>query len=173
MKLNADGDKLWTKTYGGVADDWGGMVQKTIDNGFIITGYTESYGAGGWDVYLIKTDANGDTLWTRTFGGSGDDLGSSVKQTSDNGYIISGYTNSYGGSYDVFLIKTNEQGIIDFQKIYNSQKNCKVFPNPNNGVFNIEIDNTENKDLMVSIYDISGRLVYSKNGLFSQNKKEK
>ena len=130
MKLNADGDKLWTKTYGGVADDWGGMVQKTIDNGFIITGYTKSYGAGGWDVYLIKTDANGDTLWTRTFGGAGDEWGCSVKQTSDNGYIISGYTNSYGGSYDAFLIKTNEQGIIDFQKIYNSQKNCKVFPNP-------------------------------------------
>jgi|AntAceMinimDraft_16_1070373.scaffolds.fasta_scaffold07990_4 hypothetical protein len=170
MKLNADGDELWMKTYGGIADDWGGTVQKTIDSGFIITGYTESYGAGGWDVYLIKTDANGDTLWTRTFGGAGDEWGSSVKQTSDNGYIISGYTNSYGGNYDAFLIKTNELGIIGFQKIYKSQKYCKVFPNPNNGVFNIEIDNTENKDLMVSIFDISGRLVYSKNGLFGQNK---
>lgn len=173
IKLNADGDELWTKTYGGVADDRGGIVQKTTDDGYIITGHTKSYGAGGWDVYLIKTDANGDTLWTRTFGGAGDEWGCSVKQTSDNGYIISGYTNSYGSSYDAFLIKTNEQGIIDFQKIYNSQKNCKVFPNPNNGVFNIEIDNTENKDLMVCIYDISGRLVYSKNGLFNLNKKEK
>ncbi|MBL7191850.1 hypothetical protein ISS30_09140 [bacterium] len=102
IKTDALGDTLWTKTFGGNSGDGGSSVQQTSDGGYIIAGYTGSYGAGYADVYLIKTDANGDTSWSQTFGGSDWDYGYSVQQTTDGGYIVAGYTYSYGaGSRDV------------------------------------------------------------------------
>ena len=109
----------WEKTYGGANSDYGYSVQQTNDNGYIITGYTESFGAGEWDVYLIKTDINGDTLWTKTYGGINIDNGKSVKQTTDGGYVIAGYTNSFGtGDSDVYLIKTDENGYTMWTKTF-------------------------------------------------------
>ena len=111
IKTDASGDTVWTKTFGGSNDDSGLSVQQTIDGGYVLTGYTESYGAGGADVWLIKTDASGDTVWTNTFGGSGYDRGYSVQQTTGGGYIITGYNKSLGGGVeDVWLIKTNASG---------------------------------------------------------------
>ncbi|MFH1862466.1 MAG: hypothetical protein ABH878_06590, partial [bacterium] len=104
-------DTLWTQTFGGSADDYGNSVQLTTDGGYIIAGSTNSFGAGAVDVYLIKTDASGSEIWSQTFGGSADDYGNSVQQTTDGGYIIAGSTNSCGaGSSDVYLIKTDASG---------------------------------------------------------------
>ncbi len=83
-------DTLWTKIFGGTESDIGKSVQQTLDNGYIIAGLTASFGAGFWDVYLIKTDSLGDTLWTKTYGGIYADGGRSVAQTFDGGYIIGG-----------------------------------------------------------------------------------
>jgi hypothetical protein len=111
FKTDASGDTLWTKTYGGAYIDGAYSVQQTQEGGYIVAGYTNSFGAGDYDVYLIKTKPNGDTVWTRTYGGDSADYGFSVRQTLDGGYIISGYTESYGaGSQDVWLIKTNPSG---------------------------------------------------------------
>ena len=71
IKTNADGDTLWTKTIGGSGNDAGYSVQQTIDEGYILTGYTYSLVAGDFDMWLTKTDDSGDVLWTKTFGGYG------------------------------------------------------------------------------------------------------
>ncbi|KPL05823.1 hypothetical protein AMJ71_10785, partial [candidate division TA06 bacterium SM1_40] len=111
IKLDAAGDTLWTRTYGGSGPDGGRSVEQTDDGGYIIAGDTRSFGAGVWDVYLIKTDAVGDTSWTRAFGGLDDEQAYSVDQTEDGGYILAGYTKSFGaGQEDVYLIRTDAAG---------------------------------------------------------------
>jgi hypothetical protein len=111
IKTNASGDTIWTRTYGGTDSDCGYSVAQTIDGGYVIAGYTISYGAGYADVWLIKTDSAGDTMWTRTFGGPHVDYGYSVAQTTDGGYVIAGYTYSFGaGGWDAWLIKTDADG---------------------------------------------------------------
>jgi hypothetical protein len=119
IKTDANGDELWSNIFGGTADDKGRSVQQTTDGGFIIAGYTNSFGAGGGDIYLIKTDASGDLVWEKTFGGSGFDGAKSVQQTTDGGYIIAGYTNSFGaGGGDVYLIKTDGSGKKVWEKTF-------------------------------------------------------
>ena len=102
---------LWQNTYGGSNDDEGYDVKQTSDGGFIIAGHTKSFGAGGMDVFLIKTDSLGNQEWTRTFGGPQDDEGYSVVQTSDGGYLVAGATSSFGaGGRDIYLVRTNSMG---------------------------------------------------------------
>ena len=111
IKTDGNGNQSWSQTFGGSSNDCGYCVQQTSDGGYIIAGWTLSYGAGSYDVYLIKTDASGNQQWQQTFGGGPDDIGNSVQQTSDGGYIIAGYTGSYGAGYwDVYLIKTDASG---------------------------------------------------------------
>lgn len=119
IKTDSSGDTLWTKTYGGIHTDFGYSVQQTIDGGYIIVGYTNSFGAGNDDVWIIRTNSSGDTLWTKTFGGSYYDEGRSVQQTTDGGYIVVGSTNSYGaGHYDIWLLRTDSSGDTLWTKTY-------------------------------------------------------
>ena len=116
-------DILWTRTYGGPDFDCGHSVQQTSDGGYIIAGYTGSFGAGGpIDIYLIKTDSLGDTLWTKTYGGTEWDDTFSVQQTSDGGYIIAGYTFSFGPATpdgaNIYLIKMDAYGDTLWTKVY-------------------------------------------------------
>jgi hypothetical protein len=117
IKTNASGATLWSRTYGGRGTEWGHSVQQTLDGGYIVAGYTTSFGKGE-QVYVIKTNAHGDTLWTRTYGGTGSDHGWSVQQTSDGGYIVAGKTGSFVNAGQVYLIKTNASGDTLWSKTY-------------------------------------------------------
>lgn len=108
------------KDYGtadSLSDAFGSCVQQTFDGGYITTGYISNFGASSDDIYLVKTNSTGDTLWTKTYGGTGADDANYVIQTSDSGYAITGVTTSFGGK-NMFLIKISETGIIRWSKIY-------------------------------------------------------
>jgi len=111
IKTDADGNKVWDTTFGGSGYDAAYAVQQTSAGGYILAGWTNSFGAGGADAWLIKTDANGNKVWDTTFGGGSFDLAEAVQQTSDDGYILAGYTYSFGaGASDAWLIKTDADG---------------------------------------------------------------
>ena len=113
IKTSPEGDEEWNRTFGGSGSERGRSVEQTSDGGFIFTGYTSSFGSGGNDLWLVKTNSQGTKKWSKTFGGTLRDDGYSVEQTSDGGFIITGTTNSFGsGSDDFWLIKTDEDGNI-------------------------------------------------------------
>jgi hypothetical protein len=123
VKLDANGNLQWTKTIGGPKRDWGSSLIQTSDGGYAIAGYTQSFGVGGADVYVVKLDANGNLQWTKTIGGPADEIGFSLIQTSDGGYAIAGYTNSFGaGGLDVYVVKLNANGNLQGTKTIGGKK---------------------------------------------------
>ncbi len=119
LKININGDALWAKTYGGIGIEGANAIEPANDGGFIITGYCTNSVSGLSDVYLVRTDSVGDTLWTRTFGGAMSAVGYDIQQTADSGYIITGQANFSGtDTSDVLLIKTNSAGDTSWVKSF-------------------------------------------------------
>lgn len=120
LKLDADGNIQWQKTYGSDSGwDEADSIQQTSDGGYIVAGETESWGAGRFDAWILKLDANGNIQWQQSYGGSDDDDAASVKQTADGGYIVAGDTYSFGaGGYDAWVLKLDAAGNIQWQKTY-------------------------------------------------------
>jgi hypothetical protein len=124
IKTDASGNKIWDKTFGGPNDDYCPELQLTADGGYILAGSTDSFGAGGTDSWLIKTDANGNKVWDKTFGGPNFDRSYGVQQTTDGGYILAGYTDSYGaGRMDLWLLKTDSDGNKVWDKTFGGASN--------------------------------------------------
>jgi len=111
----------WQITSGGLGWDEAHSVAATKDGGYVVTGYTFSWGAGEWDVYLAKYNQFGGKLWDKTYGTPNRDEGRSVRATSDGGYIIAGYTDGKGtGEADIYVIKTNDLGEVLWERSYGS-----------------------------------------------------
>ena len=111
IKTDKDGNLEWNRTFGGLKDEWARIVQQTSDGGYILAGSTQSYGSGKSDIWLVRTDYEGEEQWNRTYGGDSRDWANSVQQTFDGGFIIAGGTESYGaGHSDFFLVKTDRNG---------------------------------------------------------------
>ncbi|MFA5034023.1 MAG: T9SS type A sorting domain-containing protein [bacterium] len=166
IKTNSAGDTLWTRAYGGTGTEYGNSIQQTIDNGYIIAGETGSYGAGGYDVWLIKINSTGDTLWTRTFGGTDGDCANAVQQTADKGYIVAGYTYSFGtgtpDSANVYLIKTDSLGYVGIEENLSPVRDVaslEISQNPFIKSTIIKYFIPVRTQVVLSVYDISGSCV--------------
>jgi hypothetical protein len=164
IKVDSAGNTIWERTYGGNLEETATGLWATKDGGCIMTGRSNSFSAlGDFDGYVVKTNANGDTLWTKTYPKTGEEIIHSVEQTSDDGYIMAGSTNSIGaGDFDMWLLKTDTIGNLNigtntFGNITQTVKHT-IFPNPNQGVFSIQ---SETKISSIVIFDIMGKRIYS------------
>ena len=124
VKTDSRGNLKWQKTFGGKKSDGCYSVQQTFDGGYILGGDSESFSDDPFDVYVVKTDARGNLKWQRTFGGEGWDDCYSVRQTVDGGYILAGYSDSFGnGDFDGYLVKTDSQGNLNWEKTIGGSEN--------------------------------------------------
>jgi len=130
LKLDADGNIQWQKTYGGGGDDVAHSIQQTSDGGYIVAGETDSFGAGFADFWVLKLDSNGEVLWQKTYGGGEDDIAHSIQQTSDGGFIVAGETASFGAGFaDFWVLKLDSNGDIvwQMQKTYGGSLDDKAY----------------------------------------------
>ncbi|WP_337873532.1 T9SS type A sorting domain-containing protein [Ignavibacterium sp.] len=120
IKVDANGNQLWDRIFGGPSDEEAYSMVQTSDGGFLLAGATSSFGAGSRDIWLIKTDQSGNQQWTKTIGGLSSDGARSIAKTSDGGYIITGWTLSYGpGSIgNLWLVKTDSLGNMQWNKFF-------------------------------------------------------
>ncbi|MCW4053150.1 MAG: hypothetical protein NWE78_08090, partial [Candidatus Bathyarchaeota archaeon] len=122
VKTDASGSHMWNQTYGGPSNDRAHSVIQTVDGGYALAGFTNSFGAGDFDFWLVKTDASGNYEWSQTYGKPSIDRAHSVIQTVDGGYAIVGYTWSFGaGNYDFWLVKMDSAGTHQWNQTYGGE----------------------------------------------------
>lgn len=124
VRLNASGGVLWQKTFGGSSNEFGRSVLPTSDGGFVVVGNTQSFGAGGSDVWVLKLTSAGLVEWEKTLGGTGDETPYSVRLAGDGGYTIGASTNSFGaGNFDFWVMHLNAAGGLTWQYTYGDAAN--------------------------------------------------
>ncbi len=128
IKTDSMGTMQWNKTYGGTGDEAAFSIIQTKDGGYALAGYTNSFGTGEYDFCLVRTDAAGNLLWNKTYGGTGDEGVYSIIQTNDNGYLLAGNTNSFGaGGYDFWLVKTDQNGEMVWNETFGGLNDDAAF----------------------------------------------
>ena len=169
-KISFDGDKLWTKNinsgvYGNSC--YGNSIKQTMDDGFIIGG---EISINSPEMWIVKTNDTGDTLWTKKYGTNTQDYASSIEQTLDNGYIVCGQTE---GSYasdnssdwtDMWVLKLDHDGNYtgienDEGLLIDDYKLCQNFPNPFNNQTNIEYAIENISEVEITVYNSNGQLI--------------
>ena len=180
VKLQANGDVEWQKSYGGSQFDEAVSIDQTLDNGFVVLGYAKSNDGdvsssitpstnGDKDYWLIKLDSTGNLEWEKSFGGSADDDGFSVKQTSDGGFILAGLTTSSnvdidpsdrGGSSDFWVVKLEPENLSIAS--FDNEEGINIYPNPASET--IYITTNFSVDI-IRVHDILGKVVYTENDI--------
>ena len=122
--ISQSGGSFWAKTFGGSSDEIGSAISQTSDGGFVVASRTDSFGAGGSDLLILKLTSTGSISWAKTFGGSSDEsnffgAGKKIVSTTDGGFVVEGYTNSFGaGSDDLLILKLTSTGSISWAKTF-------------------------------------------------------
>jgi hypothetical protein len=169
VKVDKDGNKVWEKTFGGIGSEEAWDIRYTNDGGFIISGFTNSWGAQFFDAFLLKIDADGNEQWKKLYGGGSFDAGFCVRQTNDGGYAVLGQTHSYGeGNGSFYFFKTDSEGNVQWEKTYGGQApdEGRYFQLTNDGGY-ILTGKTESKgagdeDIYVLKVDNEGNLQWEK-----------
>ncbi|MBE0572786.1 MAG: T9SS type A sorting domain-containing protein [Ignavibacteriaceae bacterium] len=167
VKTDSAGDIIWTKTYGGVERDLSSSINRTSDGGFIIAGSTESFGTGDFDGWLIRTDSNGNLIWSKTYGNTEDNYANDVRQTDDGGFIIAGSTEASNNYHDAWLIKTDYNGDTLWTRSWGSDGHdgaMSVVQTSDGGYVwtGYRKISTFNQDLWVVKTDLNGNAQWSK-----------
>lgn len=119
IKLDTSSEVDWQRTYGGEGVEYAIDIKETGDGGYIVVGWTSSFGAGQEDFWVFKLDEVGDIVWEKTYGGEGVEQAWSVDLTRDGGFVVAGGTTSFGaGGADYWVLKLDGAGNILWQKTY-------------------------------------------------------
>ena len=160
IKLDSQGEVEWQKLFGGSSADFAKSIKQTVDGGYVVVGTTNSINGDvtdahfGGDIWVLKLNGNGGLEWQKTLGGNNIDIGNDICQTSDNGFIVVGYTNSIdgditinNGAYNAWVIKLNNSGLIEWQKTYGGSQvdSFKSVVSSDNGDF-IAVGNITSTD---------------------------
>jgi hypothetical protein len=170
VKLNADGGVEWKKTYGGSSSDRANSIQQTNDGGYILGGYTSSYDGdvtsehpGDLEYWVWKIDAAGMLQWQKTLGGNGPEVGYSVRQTADEGFVAFGWTYASNGDVtenhgiqDYWVVKLAPEALSSVTFATNS---LQIYPNPVRDILQIQNDKNLAIDY-ITVSDLSGKKIY-------------
>jgi hypothetical protein len=164
FKADSAGDSVWAQLYDGGSNDIAYDIVQTDDGGYIIAGSTESYGAGYYDAYIIRTDSNGDTLWTRVYGGTSFDEARAITKTNDGNYMITGFIVVPDSSYQIFLIKIQDDGTILWTKNVGttvSEMAYDIFATADDGFLIAGRFNSSNANMYLLKVDAAGDTLWS------------
>ncbi|KUG24880.1 hypothetical protein ASZ90_005307 [hydrocarbon metagenome] len=172
VRVDAQGNQLWAKNYGGAGGETASGIIETSDGGYIFSGSTTSNGTDDFQLWIVKIDANGNEVWSKTHGGAEWEEAASISPTSDGGYILSGYTLSKGaGAKDAYLIKVNATGDVIWDKVFgdiHADEFRDAKETPDGGFiavgYSITFFSQQNqyRDLFIVKTNSSGDLVWSK-----------
>lgn len=165
LKLDADGNIVWQKTYGVSSSgfDFVSGIKQTADGGYIVGGYSESFGANGYNIFIFKLDSNGNIIWQKLYVGSSGDYVKSIQQTADGGYVVAGYTFSFSpGVSKIFVIKLDSNGNTSWQKIYGGtdMAHCSIQQTAEGGY--IVGGESSDYNLLVFKLDNNGNVIWQK-----------
>lgn len=165
-KYDLDGNVSWSKTLGGTGLDNGYSIIQASDGGYAVTGGTYSYGTGNYDMFLAKYNSVGDLSWTKTWGGAKASYGTSIVQSGDGGYAITGTTESYSaGSSDMFIVKYDPTGNVVWNKTWgggNNDEGYSIAKTSDAGYVVTGRTWTYGSDMFLAKYDLNGNLLWNK-----------
>ena len=164
-KIDSNGDVIWQTTYGGNKYEYGNSIDKSTNGNILITGSSGSFSSNDdSDIYVVKTDSEGNEIWSKTFGGAFSDYGNDGQFLSNGNITILGTSKSNTGSdFDLFFIELSPEGEVVNTLSESTKTNDispRVYPNPTSTHINICLgDFAENENVEFTLYDISGKTV--------------
>ncbi len=171
VKLNSTGDILWTKSLGGTDDEGASAIQQTTDGGYIVAGYSRSNNGdvtgnhGGRDYWIVNLNSTGDTLWTKSLGGTDDEVAFSIQQTTDGGYIVAGNSISNNwdvsgnhGGLDYWIVKLSPSS-VGINEPFANEHSINLYPNPAGSQLAISSSSFHNEAVTVCVINAQGEIM--------------